>query len=334
MKALWLMLLVGNVVSAASPTLTVYTYDSFVGPGTLGEFMAQESLRHTGCETKYRTFSTAGEALGQLQLEGASSSADLVVGVDQALLGSAQKSGKFLPWEKALTQELDPELLVDSSLEWLPFDYGYLALVYDDRRKDLPPSGMTLKEFSLNSKYRKRLVLEDPSTSSLGRSLLVWTQILYPPKEWEEYWKAMSQQTLTVAPGWTASYGAFLNGEADFVFSYTTSPAYHIEKENNSHIRALIFPEGNYRQVEMVGRTKASKHATCGERWVKRLLSATGQSEVPLRQWMYPAHRTVALPKSFQGLAKPKKVLSDLKKASELGRAEVKAWTRLWLGGK
>lgn len=331
---LGLVFLLSLSVQAETPELTVYTYDSFVGPGTLGEFLAKDSLALTGCQTQFRVFPTAGEALSQLALEGDKSHADVVLGVDQTLLATAIESKRFEPWDVKTSQGLDSGLLFDASGQWLPFDYGFLSVVYDDRRKNPPPAGMTLKQFSEETKYRKRLVLEDPRTSSLGRSLLVWTDILFSEKEAEVFWKNIFQQTLTVAPGWSASYGLFLNKEADFVFSYTTSPAYHIENEKHSHIRAMIFPEGNYRQVEMVGRVKNSPQKACAEKWVQRLLSAEGQSQVALRQWMYPARKGVPLPASFQGLPPVKKVLDEPVRAARLGSKELKMWMRRSLGGK
>ena len=50
----------------------------------------------------------------------------------------------------------------------------------------------------------------------------------------------MSDNIVTVTPGWTEAYGLFLEGEAEGVLSYTTSPAYHIIAEKDfSKLRLL-----------------------------------------------------------------------------------------------
>ena len=111
----------------------------------------------------------------------------------------------------------------------------------------------------LASVRRKKLVIQDPRTSSIGLSFLLWTQALFPGKAFDEIWKGLSRQVLTVAPSWTGAYGLFLKKEAEFVVSYTTSPAYHREKEKQDFIKAIPFPEGHYRQVEGAAIVKHSK---------------------------------------------------------------------------
>jgi thiamine transport system substrate-binding protein len=47
---------------------------------------------------------------------------------------------------------------------------------------------------------------------------------------------------VTVTPGWSEAYGLFLEGEADMVLSYTTSPAYHLIAEDDDTKAALPSP--------------------------------------------------------------------------------------------
>jgi thiamine transport system substrate-binding protein len=314
--------------------VTVYTYDSFAGKGTLGELMAARSEAATGCTTRYVTFSTAGEALNQLAVDGKKVRADVLVGVDQTLLKRAREVANFEPLGTPSFHGVDTTLAFDETQRFLPFDYGYLAVVYDDRRKNPPSAGTTFADFSQNPLYHKRMVLEDPRTSSLGRSLLVWSQLLFPGKRNAIFWKDMRSQTLTVSPGWSAAYGLFLNGEVDFTVSYTTSPAYHIEKEGNSHIRAVIFPEGNYRQVETVAVHARAPQKECAKKWADLLLSAEIQKELPLLQWMYPAREKIALPRSFTKLPSVAKVLDGGSQALNLDRKALKDWAAVFSGAK
>ncbi len=46
-------------------------------------------------------------------------------------------------------------------------------------------------------------------------------------------WAALAPRIVTVTQGWSEAYGLFLDGEADMVLSYTTSPAYHIAVEDD-----------------------------------------------------------------------------------------------------
>ncbi len=321
-------------VPAWAAPLTVYTYDSFVGKGTLGELMAAKSEAVTGCTTRYVTFSTAGEALNQLAIDGKKVRADIVVGIDQTLLKRAREVATYEPLGTPAFHGVDSALAFDETQRFLPYDYGYLAVVYDDRRKNPPLAGTTFAALAENPLYRKRMVLEDPRTSSLGRSVLVWSQLLFPGKQNAVFWKNMHTQTLTVSPGWSAAYGLFLNGEVDLTISYTTSPAYHIEKEGNSHIRALIFPEGNYRQVEAVGVHARAPHKACAKKWADLLLSEEIQKELPLRQWMYPAREKIELPGSFRRLPPVAKVLDGGAQAANLDRKALKDWAAIFSGAR
>ena len=68
----------------------------------------------------------------------------------------------------------------------------------------------------------------------------------------------MQPKILTVTKGWSEAYALFLDGEADMVLSYTTSPAYHLIAEENESFEATIFEEGNYLQIEVAGILKSS----------------------------------------------------------------------------
>ena len=47
-----------------------------------------------------------------------------------------------------------------------------------------------------------------------------------------DIWKGLSDNIVTVTPGWSEAYGLFTDGEVDMVLSFTTSPAYHLIAEN------------------------------------------------------------------------------------------------------
>ncbi len=301
-----IVLFAGSALHAAE-TLTVYAYDSFTSKGSLGAAVRDAFEKKSGAKTELVSFPSAGEALNQVALEGKKTRADLVVGVDDSLLARAREMDAFEKLE--------------------PFDYGFLALVYDSRRTTPPPAGTSLRDFASNKAFAKKVVIEDPRTSSIGLSFLLWTRCLFEGAAWEGFWKDFSKQLVTVAPGWSGAYGLFLKKEADFVMSYTTSPAYHVEKEKTDAFHAVIFPEGHYRQTESVGIVRASAKKALAAKWVALLLSDEIQAKVPLTQWMYPVAKSVALPKSFAALpAVPKVLTMD---AIQLGKSK-REWLRQW----
>lgn len=309
-----------------SSTLTVYVYDSFVGKATLGEALKERFEKEFHASLQWVPFSSAGEALNQLVLEKKTPRADLLLGVDNSLLFQAKATGLFEPWGGKREQgHYEKACFLDPDSQFIPFDYGYLAFIYDELRKEVLPK--TLKEFSMHQRFRKKIAMEDPRTSSLGAAFLVWTHSLFPEGDaHHSFWKDFHSQVLTYSPGWSGAYGLFLKGEAPFVLSYTTSPAYHVERENKKNIQAVIFPEGHYRQVEFAGLLKSSPQKDLARKFLDLLLSQEIQEKVPTTQWMYPVSTRAVLPKSFQTLKIPKTVSVDWSRVEK----EKKKWLGEW----
>ncbi len=308
-----------------SPEIVVYAYDAFTGKGSLAELVGSEFSAQHGGKCRVVGFPNAGEALNQIALEGKATKADILVGIDEGLLARARDLGAFDRAPTAATEGVDPTLQFDSAGQFVPFDFGYLTFVYDNLVVR-PPEGLSLRDFSTRPEYKKSLAVQDPRTSSTGMSFLLWTRLAFGEGT-SQFWKALSNQILTIAPGWSGTYGLFLKGEAKFVVSYTTSPAYHIEKEKKTNFRAIVFPEGNYRQTEGAAVVRYSKQKTLAGKWIQTLLSAKVQQALPLRQWMYPARAGVVLPASFQTLPKVSKVL--VANANEVQQKK-SDWLREW----
>ena len=120
----------------------------------------------------------------------------------------------------------------------------------------------------------------------------------------------------------------FLEGEADMVLSYTTSPAYHITAEGEDKYKAAEFREGHYSQIEVAAKLINNSNDELSEQFLQFLISKKVQSILPTTQWMYPVISiTDGIPDSFNSLVKPNKVLSL---ESEDISKKRKEWTRDW----
>lgn len=326
--ALLLLLLFLSPTFADVPkSITVYTYDSVASKGSLGPFLKDHIQKTLGVTTEFVAFGSAGEALNQVALEGARTRADLVLGIDAVLAAHAKELGHFEPLESKVWETLEPGVSLGGGHLFVPFDFGYLAFVYDSRRTK-PPEGLSFRSIATHPALKQKVVLSDPRTSSLGMSFLAWSRRDLPDeKAWETWWRDLSKQWVTLSPGWSGAYGMFLKKEADYVLSYTTSPAYHLEEEKTDAFKALVFPDGNFRQIEGVGLVKHSKKKDLAKRWVEALLSEEVQKHVATLQWMYPARKGVKLPASFAGLPKVAKSLDPDPAEIEKHKKE---WLRRW----
>ena len=80
-----------------TPVLTVLTYDSFTsewGPGPAVETAFEATC---GCDLQFVTAGDGAALLARLQLEGAATDADVVLGLDTSLTAAAAATGLFAP---------------------------------------------------------------------------------------------------------------------------------------------------------------------------------------------------------------------------------------------
>ena len=212
-------LLSANVFDA--DTLTVYTYSSFTAEWGPGPKIKQAFEKECDCTLNLVPLEDGVAILNRLRLEGNHSKADLVLGLDDALISEAKQSGLFALHPAKLDGIKVPGGWQDDT--FVPYDYGYFAFVYDKDKLKQPPK--SLKE--LVERPDLKVIYQDPRTSTPGQGLMLWMKSVYGDKA-PEAWATLAKKTVTVTKGWSEAYGMFLDGEADMVLSYTTSPAYHL----------------------------------------------------------------------------------------------------------
>lgn len=286
---------------AQTPVLHVLTYESFTSEWGPGPAIEAAFEAECGCDLVYQTSGDGAAMLARLMLEGARSDADVVIGLDTNLMAAAEASGLFAPHgiEAEITPALDLPVAWSDPL-FVPFDWGWFAFVYDTTRLAEPPASFA--ELIASDLH---VVIQDPRSSTPGLGLVMWIKAAYGARS-GEIWQGLAPRILTVTPGWSEAYGLFLDGEADMVMSYTTSPAYHIIAEDDETKAAAIFEEGNYLQIELAGVTAASDQPELARRFLAFLETEAVQSVIPETNWMYPAVTPAAgLPEGFERLARP-----------------------------
>lgn len=283
--------------------LTVYTYDAFTGSDSFGEYLEKSFLKKTGKKIKFVNFGTAGEALNQIILEGESSRADILLGLDEVLFNKGKSKGLFENWEPNLFSSLETFLVKPGETLFLPVDYGYLAFVYDKNRTQALEKPK-LQNFYLQLKRKQKIVLQDPRTSSLGIEFLIWTK-LASGNLFKTFWQSLEPSILTISPGWTGAYELFLRKRADFVLSYTTSTAYHRIREKKNNIVPLFFEGGHFRQVEGMVKLKKGGNKKLAIQFAQFVLGREAQEQLPFFQWMYPAKKNTNLVPEFKDIPVP-----------------------------
>lgn len=318
-----LLLVTTGLLSAnvfAADTLTVYTYSSFTAEWGPGPKIKQAFEKACDCTLNLVPLEDGVAILNRLRLEGNHSKADLVLGLDDALISEAKQSGLFAPHPAKLDGIKVPGGWQDDT--FVPYDYGYFAFVYDKDKLKQPPK--SLKE--LVERPDLKVIYQDPRTSTPGQGLMLWMKSVYGDKA-PAAWAELAKKTVTVTKGWSEAYGMFLDGEADMVLSYTTSPAYHLIAESKPQYQAATFEEGHYRQVEVAAKLKSAKQEKLADQFLQFMVSPTFQNEIPTGNWMYPVIDT-PLPKGFEQMITVAKPLAF---SSDEVAANRKGWIREWL---
>ena len=321
-----LTMLTGKPLHAQERTLTVYTYDSFVADGGLGEALRPLYEKRCECSLEFRVFEDAGVLLNALKIERNQSTADLVVGLDNNM--SAEAKRFFRPHGLGT----DYSRLFDLPIPWtdsffVPYDFGWFAFVYNTTRVNSPPQSF---DELLNTPLS--LIIQDPRTSSPGLGLLLWVKQIYGNNA-AAAWKILSSKVKNTTKGWSEAYGLFLQGEADMVLSYTTSPAYHKIVENNSNYRSALFAEGQFVQIELAAIAKTTRQPDLAKDFLRFLVSPAAQRLVATRNWMFPVlgkDQNVPPPAAFENIRQRMKNIPTLTMPSGTVLQNRKAWIAEW----
>lgn len=310
--------LVAFSVSAHSgDTLTIYTYSSFTSDWGPGPQLKKQFEKDCHCHVDFVALEDGVSMFNRLRLEGKNTKADLVVGLDNNLLKTAQDSDLFAKTNLDLSQLKLP--ISWDSKTFIPYDYGQYAFIYDKERLTNPPK--SLKE--LIERQDVSIIYQDPRTSTVGRGLLAWVNAVFPDNT-DKAWQDLAKHTVTVGKGWTESYGAFLKGESDMVLSYNTSPLYHQINEDKDNYVAAEFAEGHIVQIELAARLKTAKHPELAEQFLAFLLTQEAQKTLALSNIMLPVIKGEVEP-HFDAF-KPAKTLAVPMPEKDTAKAQISVW--------
>lgn len=322
MKSLFFVagIMAASAAYAETPTLTVYTYDSFVSDWGPGPAVEKAFEAQCGCDLEFVGAGDGAELLARLRLEGARTKADVVLGLDSNLIFAARKTGLFTE------HGVDPSGFT-AAIDWtdelfLPFDWGFFAFVYNIEKISNPP-----ESFADLIASDLKIIIQDPRSSTPGLGLLLWVKSVFGDDS-AKAWAGLSERIVTVTKGWSEAYGLFLDGESDMVLSYTTSPLYHLIAEEDASYAAALFSGGHYMQIEVAGRIATSDQPELADQFMAFIKSDAFQEIIPTTNWMYPAFLPVAKwPEAFSAQVQPETTLFfDSREAYEIREAAIAEW--------
>ncbi len=277
----------------------------------------------------------AGEMLNKLILTRAQPVADVVFGIDNALVVKAQAANVLEVHGNATTTGS-----AQLGAQVVAVDYSFVTLNYDKAAvaKSGVPLPKTLEELT-QAPYRNWLVVQNPATSSPGYAFLLATVAGMGEEKAFDWWARMRANGLKVAKGWSEAYYTEFSrngGTRPLVVSYATSPAaevfYSKEKISESPTASLFLKGGVFRQVEGVALIKGGGQREAAGKFIEFMRSGAVQEALQTSMWMFPVEartpraevmRHATEPATFDNL--PPEAIADK------GSQWVSRWTQVVL---
>jgi len=273
-------------------TLTVATYDSFTGEGAAGNYLkaAFESERD-GVTVEFTTPENGVTQYVQRKQEGVPVDADLFVGLNTGELvrvDSELDDDLFAQSRDALDRAdaVKADLEIDPEGRAVPYDTGYICLVYDEEEVDQPETFDAL----LEPEYEGDLITQNAQQSDPGRAFLLWTIDAKGEEQYLEYWADLLDNGVRILDDWQPAYNAYTNEEAPMVVSYSTDQVYyHGEGVDMSRHQVGFIEDQGYANPEAMARFADSDQLELGREFMDFVLQPEHQAEIATRNVQFPA---------------------------------------------
>ena len=292
--------------ATAGGTLTVATYASFTGEDTAGAWLKSAfEERHSNATVEFQVPENGVNQFVQRAQQGAPIDADLYVGLNTSDLVRVRRqldsplfrSSGDVDGTDALKQTLD----IDPKGRAIPYDTGYITLVYDGTTVDGPTDFDALT----TAQYANKLITENAQQSDPGRAFLLWTILAKGEAGYLDYWRALLDNGVRVLSDWEPAYQAFTDGEAPMVVSYSTDQVYYHDSKAQLRRHQVGFLDGEgYANPEAMATFTDASNPKLAREFMSFVLTDRAQSAIAVRNVQFPAVKGVSPGAEFEKYAK------------------------------
>ena len=278
--------------NALEGTLTVATYASFTGEETAGNWLksAFES-EYPDATVEFQTPQSGINQYIQRKSEGAPIDADMFVGLNTGELVRADEQ-----LDSQLFAQTDGQVAgadsVKSALNFdpdgrvIPYDTGYISLVYDEGEVDNPGTFDAL----LEPAYEDGLIAQNAQQSDPGRAFLLWTIHEMGADSYLDYWQGLLDNGVQILSDWQPAYQAYQDEEAPMVVSYSTDQVYyHGEGVDMSRHQVGFLNDQGYANPEGMAQFADADNPELARRFMEFVLTSEAQAEIATRNVQFPA---------------------------------------------
>ncbi|MFC6718885.1 thiamine ABC transporter substrate binding subunit [Natrialbaceae archaeon GCM10025810] len=169
----------------------------------------------------------------------------------------------------------------------LPYDTGYICIVYDETEVDEPETLEGLTEPA----YEDALLAQNAQTSAPGQAFLLWTIDAFGEDGFLEYWRELKDNGARVLEDWSESYyGAYMEEERPMVVSYSTDQVYASAEGYDMSRHRVAFPnDQGYANPEGMAIFEDASNVDLAYDFFDFVLSSEAQAEIAQRNVQFPA---------------------------------------------
>jgi len=278
-------------------TLTVATYSSMVDEeGAAGPWIKETFEEATDDVELEWTVPESGVNTYIEQAQQDAVDADIYLGLnvdDLVRIDDSLDTQLFEPIDRQAVSRVDR---IQDDLDFgdpddrvLPFDTGFISLVYDESEHSEPETFDDL----LEDEYEDALVTQNAQNSDPGQAFLLWTIAEYGEDGYLDYWRDLQDNGVRVGDNWSDTYfGSYMEEERSMVVSYSTDQVFHADEDGEADLtrHQVAFPNGQaYENPEGVAVFEASDHSELAHEFIDFLLSSEAQAEIATRNVQFPA---------------------------------------------
>ncbi|MDS0283667.1 thiamine ABC transporter substrate-binding protein [Haloarcula onubensis] len=270
-------------------TLTVATYSSFTGEDSAGNWLKSNFEADRDATVEFTTPENGVNQFIQRKSEGAPVEADLFVGLNTGELVRADEQldeQLFATADVEGADSVKSELNFDPDGRVVPYDTGYISLVYDEGEVDAPGSFDAL----LEPAYEDALIAQNAQQSDPGRAFLLWTIKANGADGYLDYWRDLSENGVQILSDWEPAYNAYTNEEAPMVVSYSTDQVYyHGEDVDMSRHQVGFLNDQGYANPEGMAQFVDAENPDLAREFMSFVLTEKAQTEISVRNVQFPA---------------------------------------------
>jgi len=275
--------------SASDNTLTVATYSSFTGEDTAGNWLKSNFEADHDATVEFTTPENGINQFIQRKSQGATIEADVFVGLNTGELVRADEQldeQLFATADVEGADSVKPELDFDPDGRVIPYDTGYISLVYDEGEVDNPGTFDAL----LEPAYEDSLIAQNAQQSDPGRAFLLWTIHEKGVDGYLGYWRDLSDNGVRILSDWEPAYNAYQNEEAPMVVSYSTDQVfYHGEGVDMSRHQVGFLNDQGYANPEGMAQFADASNPELAREFMSFVLSEAAQKEIAVLNVQFPA---------------------------------------------